>query len=100
LRKDALPEYQVYRDTGCHVHPSCLGDPLRGIPECPLVICVYDEPRAYYRAQVAARAKTTVSLLRDGMTVAGVAQQLGVSRRTVFRYLAIYRDQRQMVAIS
>ena len=36
IRKEALPEYAAYQDTGCELAPSCLN--------CPLARCKYDEP--------------------------------------------------------
>ena len=34
IRRDALPEYVDYRDTGCELAPSCLN--------CPFIRCRYD----------------------------------------------------------
>ncbi len=36
IRREALPEYANYRDTGCDLAPSCLS--------CPFVRCRYDKP--------------------------------------------------------
>ena len=36
VRKEALPEYASYRDTGCDLAPSCLS--------CPFVRCRHDYP--------------------------------------------------------
>ncbi len=35
VRKEALPEYANYQDTGCSLAPSCLS--------CPFVSCRYDK---------------------------------------------------------
>ena len=34
IRKEALPEYAAYQDTGCELAPSCLN--------CPFIRCRYD----------------------------------------------------------
>ncbi len=36
IRREALPEYADYRDTGCDLAPSCLS--------CPFVHCRHDYP--------------------------------------------------------
>ena len=62
-------------DTGCDLHPSCLS--------CPLPKCRYDMPpkvaSAYLRAVLIARA------YKKGLSVMQIAEEAGVSRRTVFR---------------
>ena len=35
VRREALPEYANYKDTGCDLAPSCLS--------CPFVRCRYDK---------------------------------------------------------
>jgi len=79
-RKDELPEHVDYRDTGCHVHPSCLS--------CPLERCLFDDPRAFYRRRSESRVLAMIVLVSQGLTPTEVARNLGVSRRTVFRWLA------------
>ena len=36
IRREALPEYANYKDTGCDLAPSCLS--------CPFARCRYDKP--------------------------------------------------------
>lgn len=74
-RRDALPEYYDYRDTGCDLSPSCLA--------CPLERCRYDVGVRVLRQND--RHQRVVELRRQGWTPARVAVELGVSRRTVFR---------------
>lgn len=74
-RRDALPEHYDYHDTGCDLSPSCLA--------CPIERCRYDmgvriQQRLDHQQRV-------VELRRQGWTPDRVAQELGVSRRTVFR---------------
>jgi hypothetical protein len=74
-RRDALPEFTTYRDTGCEYAPACL--------TCPLAQCRYDlEGR---RISTNVRQLRVVELRRQGWTPGRVASELGVSRRTVFR---------------
>lgn len=79
-RSDALPEFTSYNDSGCELYPSCLA--------CPLPKCRYDEPGG---AAAMLRTGRDQSILRladeDGMTVDRLAEQFGVSRRTIFRVL-------------
>ncbi len=79
-RSDALPEHTRYADSGCELYPSCL--------TCPLPKCRYDEPGG---AAAMLRNGRDASILRladeDGMTVDRLAEQFGVSRRTIFRVL-------------
>ena len=82
-RKDALPEHVDWRDIGCHVHPACLS--------CPLERCIFEDPRAFHRAALESRVQTMILLFRQGMRPTEVARNLGVSRRTVFRWLASLR---------
>jgi hypothetical protein len=74
-RRDALPEFTTYRDTGCEYAPACL--------TCPLAQCRYDlEGR---RISTNVHQLRVVELRRQGWTPGRVASELGVSRRTVFR---------------
>ena len=66
---------QLYRDTGCDLHPSCLA--------CPLEVCRYDAtPGNAITIQRAARER---ELSAQGWTVPAIARELGVHVRTVYR---------------
>lgn len=85
-RRDALPENTHYADTGCDLHPSCL--------DCPLVRCRYDEPGGARHILNSGRDSEVLTLQRtSSLTIDGIASQVGVSRRTVFRILARARQQ-------
>jgi hypothetical protein len=76
-RRDTLPEHVKYRDTGCSLSPSCLA--------CPLPVCRYDTPS---QTEQGFRTRQAVLELRDkGMRPTQIAARLGVTRRTVWRYL-------------
>ena len=83
-RRDALPEHTHYNDTGCDVHPSCL--------TCPLVRCRYDAPGGARRLLSEERDRTILDLQKQRVPVNAIAQRFGISRRTVFRVLARYRE--------
>jgi len=86
-RRDALPEHTHYADTGCDLHPSCL--------TCPLVRCRYDEPGGLKQLLSTQRDERIRRLVRqEGQSVDAVAQQFGLSRRTIFRSLARRRAKR------
>ena len=60
----------------CDVSASCL--------DCPLPTCRYEDPAAYLRW----RHATHGMLIREqGWSPSRAARELGVSERTVFRYL-------------
>ena len=84
LRRDALPEHTRYADTGCEVHSSCL--------TCPLVRCRYDEPGGARALLGQERDRTILVMRREGRPISLIAQRFGVSRRTVFRVLAVARE--------
>ena len=85
-RRDALPEYTNYTDTGCDIHPSCL--------TCPLVRCRYDEPGGARRIFSEARDGAISRLRQEGrVPIEDLARQFGVSRRTIFRVLGRERAQ-------
>lgn len=87
VRGDMLPEKTRYRDDGCEVHPQCL--------TCPLPRCRYDEPGGLRGMLSAWRDRQVVELRSKGAAVEEIAEQFGVSRRTVFRILtAKYREAR------
>ena len=68
----------IYKDTGCHLHPSCLN--------CPRPRCIYDtvpddaeDPLRWTTQQEIARR------LAAGEPTVHIAAQVGVSTRTVDR---------------
>jgi transposase-like protein len=75
-----LLEDRHRQDTGCEFAPSCL--------KCPLARCKHDDPVAARAARLdmggAARAR---ELHEGGRTIDEIADTIGVSRRTVFRWL-------------
>ena len=84
-RRDALPEYTAYADTGCDLHPSCL--------TCPLVRCRYDQPGGARKLLSNQRDEAIVQLQRRRhLPINEIARRYGISRRTVFRVLARARD--------
>lgn len=84
-RRDSLPEYTRYIDTGCDLHPSCL--------TCPLVRCRYDEPAGRRSMATRERDGSILRLRRDQrLTIEAIAKRFGLSRRTVFRVLARARE--------
>ena len=80
VRTDALPEHLEYRDSGCDLAPSCL--------RCPLVRCRYDEPGGARRLLQEPRDEAVLRRRDEGIAIDAVAQEFGLSRRSVFRILA------------
>lgn len=71
---DSLP----WNDTGCDVHPSCL--------TCPLKRCIYERSQ---RSQATdGKAVAAKALRAEGKGADEIAALLGVSRKTVYRFLA------------
>ena len=64
-------------DEGCNVSPSCL--------RCPLDACKYDDIRFYQRWVQAQKEQNILGLLKDGFTIRSVADQCGISLRTIRR---------------
>lgn len=83
VRKDTLPEYADYRDTGCELSPSCLA--------CPLPRCQYDEPGGVRRRLAETRDREIVRLRREGTTIAALARRYRITKRTVYRVLKARR---------
>lgn len=75
----ALPEDAEYRDTGCDISPTCLA--------CPLPACRYDESIPAHVMASSSRLQKARIMFRADVDVDGIAYLLGVSRRSVFRYL-------------
>lgn len=85
----AILNLDVYRDTGCNLHPSCLA--------CPLAACKYDEvpvTNRVARSEHRDRIDEACRLYAAGMTTLEVARQMGLERRTVARYRQIGREGR------
>ncbi len=79
VRRDMLPDYADYRDTGCEFSPSCL--------KCPLRRCKEDlEPPG--PASVHARDRE-IALLRQRhrVPIDMLAGTYGLTRRSIFRIL-------------
>ncbi len=76
---DRVPELTHYRDDGCRVWPSCLS--------CPLVRCIYDEPRQGRGATTRLRDAEIARLFREGWSARALALRYGVHRRSIFRIL-------------
>jgi len=77
---DLPPEYCQYHDEGCEFARSCLN--------CPLPVCVYDEPGGKQRLLKRRRAAEMARLhAGEGKNIRELAQIFGVSNRTVQRSL-------------
>ena len=78
VRRDMLPDYADYRDTGCDLAPSCL--------RCPMRRCQYDEPSP--EVAVHARDREIVMLRRrHRVPIDMLAGTYGLTRRSIFRIL-------------
>ncbi len=79
---DLPPEYCRYQDEGCEFADSCLN--------CPLPICVHDEPGGGQRLRKRQRAARMAGLYTsEGKGVKELAEVFGVSKRTVQRALKL-----------
>ena len=77
---DNIPELSAYADTGCEVSPSCL--------RCPLPQCKYDDPIWYQQYRRQGRdLRVLTAQQSEGATVFQLAEQFGVSQRTILRAL-------------
>ncbi len=73
---DLPPEFCQYRDEGCEFASSCLN--------CPLPLCVFEEPDGKTRLLKKRRAvKMEQLFIKEGKTIRELAQIFKVSRRTV-----------------
>jgi hypothetical protein len=79
VRSDALPEFTEYADTGCSLHDSCLN--------CPQEHCLYDERGTLRRWHIRRRAIIAVLLVAFGVPIQQAQTLLGVSRRSIYRWL-------------
>ena len=88
---DLPPEYCRYEDEGCEFASSCLN--------CPLPVCIYDEPGGKKRALKRRRAVEMERLYRnEGKTIGELAQIYKVSCRTVTRALKAARGSNNIDA--
>lgn len=78
-RADAYPEQTTYKVSACCVDPS-----LPSL-ECKLPVCVLDLRQGLRDLKSANLTGKIRRLLEQGMTVRGVAKELGVNRTTVQR---------------
>ena len=77
---DLRPEFCLYQDAGCEFGESCLN--------CPLPICVHDEPGGRRGLRNRTWAKEIArQFVTDGRSTGELAAIYGVSRRTVQRAL-------------
>jgi len=71
---------------GCDVHPHCL--------ECPLPECKYDMPSGYVQWKNGQRNEKIVEAIEArGLIVKDVAEEFGLSERTIMRIVARYRNE-------
>jgi len=87
IELDLLPEYCHYHDAGCVFADSCLN--------CPLPMCVHDEPGGRQRLLKRWRAEEMDRLfINEGKSTKELADIFGVSLRTVQRIIkAIRKDK-------
>ena len=85
-RRNWEPGLGDYRDDGCAVSPSCL--------TCPLMLCIYDDPRAFQRQAHAARDREIARLSAAGKSARQLANQFHLTRRHIFRILRQERGAR------
>ena len=80
---DLPPEYCAYPDEGCEFSESCLN--------CPLPLCVYEEPNGRQRLIKETRnMKIAGMYIHEGKSTEELAEIFGVSQRTVQRILKKY----------
>ena len=84
VHANALPEHSRFPDTGC---PGGCDLSL----ECPLPVCVYDDPGGRKRARRAVRDRQIVHRREQGELIEEIAAAFGVSKRTVHRVLYEHR---------
>ena len=79
VRRDMLPDYADYRDTGCEFAPRCT--------RCPLIRCKEDAERPG-PASIHARDREIVLLRRrHRVPIDMLAGTYGLTRRSIFRIL-------------
>jgi hypothetical protein len=82
---DLPPEYCQYQDEGCEFSGQCLN--------CPLPLCVYEEPGGRVRYLKRRRSLEMARLFREGKNVKELAVMFRVSVRTVQRSLRAVIDE-------
>ncbi len=86
LEFDLPPEYCHYQDEGCEFSSSCLN--------CPLLKCIYDEPRGRQQQVKRQRDREIIRLFTtDSKGVKEVATHFGISQRTVQRVLKRVKNE-------
>jgi hypothetical protein len=86
--EDLPPEYCHYCDSGCEFSETCLN--------CPLPVCVHDEPGGRRRYVKHNRAQGIFELHQQGKSIREIAVMFGVSTRTVQRALKSLRVEQQV----
>ena len=81
VRGDSLPEYTRYQDRGCQDYPSCL--------TCPLPCCRYDKLGGVRAIQNVERDQQIRELRDSGSSIEELSGRFRISRRSIFRILAI-----------
>lgn len=77
---------QYWKDTGCHLHPSCLA--------CPRAVCIEDEQdEERRRRKRQAQVRRTVELMGTLQDKRAVAKALGLSKRAVERRLQAAKER-------
>ena len=84
-RGACLPEHKTFPDTGCPMHPTCLGND--DYPACPLPYCRYDDPAQEQIARTYERWAKIMELREQGLSTTVIAKAAGCSERTVYRVL-------------
>jgi DNA-binding NarL/FixJ family response regulator len=74
-----------WKDTGCEFHPSCLS--------CPLPECIEEKPRGKQKMRKRVRENRIAALRREGKSIAEIALMFNLSRRSVYRALAVDKQE-------
>ena len=81
VRSDALPEHVDFLDRGCEFSSSCL--------RCPLERCRYEAPGGSRALRQSPRDRALRQRREEGAPFDVLAAEFGLSRRSVFRILAL-----------
>jgi len=88
IEADRLPDYSEYRDEGCDLSPSCL--------RCTLTRCRHDIQAEGKRGARALRNREIMKqCILEGKSAARLAQNFGVSRRTIQRIIRRSYDEQR-----
>ena len=74
-----------WKDKGCEFYPSCLN--------CPLPVCIEEEPRGRQKLRKRAREHRIAALRREGKSIAEIAVMFSLSRRSIYRALSMNRQE-------